>query len=507
MSQVVWTIAGSDSSAGAGIQADLHTIKALGADGCSVISALTAQNSLTVSLVESVSEKMFAEQIDCLAADMPAGVIKIGLLASVEHVHILAEKLAEFKQSWAVPPFVIYDPVAVASTGDNMVEQGITEVIKTLLLPLVDLLTPNANEVLTLSGHALISGESLKPAAEKLISMGCKSVLIKGGHFSLLDNIALDYWTDGKREIALSSERLLNVQSHGSGCTLASAIAATVAQDYFIEDALVIAKAYLNQGLKASRKLGQGEGAVAHCGWPVDPADFPEVVLPESKAGYELDLPGSLEAGAGFTPCDTRQLGLYPVLDSVEWLEKVLKLGVRTLQLRIKDKQPQEVEQQIIDAIALGRKYNARLFINDYWQLAVKHQAYGVHLGQEDMETADLPLIADAGLRLGLSTHGYYEMLRAKQLKPSYIALGHIFETQTKDMPSDPQGLERLHKYAALLKGTPTVAIGGINLQRAPAVCATGVGSIAVVTAITLADDPEVVIESFNQILQKSAAA
>ena len=349
MSHIVWTIAGSDSSGGAGIQADLHTIKALGADGCSVISAVTAQNSVTVSLVESVSTKMFVEQIDCLAADLPAKVIKIGLIASVEHLQILAEKLAEFKRSWAVPPFVIYDPVGVASTGDNMAEQGITEVIKTVLLPVIDLLTPNANELLTLSGHALISGESLKPAAEKLISMGCKSVLIKGGHFPLLDKIALDYWTDGKREIALSSERLTNVQTHGTGCTLASAIAATIAQGYFIEDALVIAKAYLNQGLKASQKLGKGEGAIAHCGWPASPADFPEVVLPESKAGYELDLPGRLEAGAGFASCGTLQLGLYPVLDSVEWLEKVLKLGVKTLQLRIKDKQPEQVEQQIID--------------------------------------------------------------------------------------------------------------------------------------------------------------
>ncbi|WP_028863563.1 thiamine phosphate synthase [Psychromonas aquimarina] len=502
MSNIVWTIAGSDSSAGAGIQADLHTFKALGADGCCVISAVTAQNSQSVSLVESVSEQMFSEQLLRLAEDMPAKVIKIGLIASIKHVQILAEKLAEFKQTWTNPPFVIYDPVAVASTGDSMVEEGINEVIKSDLLPCVDLLTPNASEVLTLSGHALISGESLKGAAEKLISMGCKSVLIKGGHFPLVDEIALDYWTDGKREIALSSERLTNVHTHGSGCTLASALTAAMALDYFIEDALVIAKAYLNQGLKASKAFGKGEGAVAHIGWPSNKADFPEVVLPESKIGYELDLTGTLEAGPGFASCGTQQLGLYPVLDSIALIEKVLKAGVKTVQLRIKDKQSEQVEQQIIDAVALGRKYNARLFINDYWELAIKHQAYGVHLGQEDMDVADLAVIADAGLRLGLSTHGYYEMLRAKQLRPSYIALGHIFATQTKDMPSDPQGLRRLAKYAQLLAGTATVAIGGINLERAPEVWKTGVGSIAVVTAITLSDDPETVIDSFNQVMQ-----
>jgi hydroxymethylpyrimidine kinase/phosphomethylpyrimidine kinase/thiamine-phosphate diphosphorylase len=500
MNNIVWTIAGSDSSAGAGIQADLHTIKALGADGCSVISAVTAQNSISVSLVESVSDKMFTAQLDALANDMPAKVIKIGLIASIEHVKILARKLAEYKATWTIPPFVIYDPVAVASTGDEMSEDGINEVIKSQLLPVIDLLTPNAKEVFTLSGHMLISGESLKGATEKLIDMGCKSVLIKGGHLPFLEDQCIDYWFDGEREIALTSPRLDNVHSHGTGCTLASALAATIAQNYFIEDALVIAKAYLNQGLKASKQLGSSTGSVAHIGWPVDKNDFPEVVFPESKSGYELDLQGNLEAGPGFASCDTLKLGLYPVLDTIEWLEKVLKSGVKTLQLRIKDKQPEQVEQQIIAAITLGKHYNARLFINDYWQLAIKHQAYGVHLGQEDMDVADLALIADSGLRLGISTHGYYEIIRAKQLKPSYIALGHIFETQTKEMPSDPQGLERLTKYVSLLSDTATVAIGGINLKRAPDVYKTGVGSIAVVTAITFADDYQSVIEEFNQI-------
>ena len=503
MNNIVWTIAGSDSSAGAGIQADLATFNDLGADPCSVITAVTAQNSVSVQLVESVSEKMFTQQLASLTQDMPAKVIKIGLIASVEHVKILAQQLALYKQTWQKAPFVVYDPVAVASTGDDMTEEGIVDVIKAQLLPQIDLLTPNANEVLSLSGHALISGESFKPAVDKLIDMGCGSVLIKGGHFELVDNVALDYWSDGKREIALTSPRLENVHTHGTGCTLSSAIAGAMALDYFIEDALVIAKAYLNQGLKASKALGSGEGAIAHCGWPSNNQDFPEIVLPESSIGYELDLPGSLEAGPGFEPCDTHQLGLYPVVDTVEWIERLLKMGVKTLQLRIKDKQDDQVEQQIIDAIALGKAYQARLFINDYWQLAVKHQAYGVHLGQEDMDVADLGLIADAGLRLGLSTHGYYELLRAQQLKPSYIALGHIFPTQTKEMPSDPQGLKRLAKYAALLSKTPTVAIGGINLDRAPAVWQCGVGSIAVVTAITKADDPQQVINQFNQMMSE----
>ncbi|NUU69163.1 thiamine phosphate synthase [Enterobacteriaceae bacterium BIT-l23] len=183
------------------------------------------------------------------------------------------------------------------------------------------------------------------------------------------------------------------------------------------------------------------------------------------------------------------RLGLYPVVDSVDWIARLLEAGVRTIQLRIKDKQDDEVEADIIAAIALGQRYNARLFINDYWRLAIKHGAYGVHLGQEDLEQTDLDAIRAAGLRLGVSTHDDMEIDVALAVRPSYIALGHVFPTQTKQMPSAPQGLEQLATHIARLGDTPTVAIGGISIARAPAVLATGVGSIAVVSAITQAPD------------------
>ncbi|HBW39316.1 thiamine phosphate synthase [Leclercia adecarboxylata] len=189
-----------------------------------------------------------------------------------------------------------------------------------------------------------------------------------------------------------------------------------------------------------------------------------------------------------FPPVPFR-LGLYPVVDSVAWIERLLAVGVKTIQLRIKDKQDDEVEADIIAAVALGRRYDARLFINDYWRLAIKHQAYGVHLGQEDLESTELELIRAAGLRLGVSTHDNMEIDVALAARPSYIALGHVFPTQTKQMPSAPQGLEQLGSHIERLADYPTVAIGGISLERAPAVLATGVGSIAVVSAITQAND------------------
>lgn len=203
-------------------------------------------------------------------------------------------------------------------------------------------------------------------------------------------------------------------------------------------------------------------------------------------------------------PATDARLGLYPVVETVEWIARLLDFGVRTLQLRIKDRQDDEVEQQIAEAIALGKRYQARLFINDYWRLAIKHQAYGVHLGQEDLDIADLDAIHAAGLRLGLSTHDDAELDRALAVQPSYIALGHVFPTQTKDMPSAPQGLVELTRHIQRLQGISTVAIGGISIDRVPAVLATGVGSVAVVSAITQAEDWQAATRQLLDLIEPS---
>ena len=160
------------------------------------------------------------------------------------------------------------------------------------------------------------------------------------------------------------------------------------------------------------------------------------------------------------------------------------------------------MEALIIQAVQLSKNYQSRLFINDYWQLAIKHGAYGVHIGQEDIQAADLNAINQAGLRLGISTHGCYEFLLAQQLRPSYLAIGAIFPTKTKDMTGQIQGLENLSQLLKLATDIPLVAIGGISLQRAAQVWKTGVDSIAVVTAITEADNPEQAVADFQDIIR-----
>ncbi|WP_250538559.1 MULTISPECIES: thiamine phosphate synthase [unclassified Caballeronia] len=222
--------------------------------------------------------------------------------------------------------------------------------------------------------------------------------------------------------------------------------------------------------------------------WPVDFATFPRVA----------DLPAAPEGG--FPACPDR-LGLYPVLPSADWVERVLEFGVRTAQLRRKSTNTDDLRREIARSVEAGRRHDAQLFINDHWREAIAAGAYGVHLGQEDVQSADLNAIAKAGVRLGLSTHGYYEMLRALHFKPSYLALGAVFPTTTKVMPTRPQGLARLRRYVQLLSGrVPLVAIGGIDAGVMPDVLATGVGSAAVVRAVTEASDAAGAVSSLQQM-------
>ncbi len=190
----------------------------------------------------------------------------------------------------------------------------------------------------------------------------------------------------------------------------------------------------------------------------------------------------------------TGPIGFYPVVPDAAWVQRLLGWGVRTLQLRIKaaDHTPAEIEREVRAAVEAGRAVpGAQVFINDHWRLALAAGAYGVHLGQEDLDTADIQALRDAGLRLGLSTHTPAELARAKAVQPSYLAIGPIYPTTLKVMPYEPVGLERLKDWALQAAPYPVVAIGGISLALLPGVLACGVDGVAVVSAVTLAADPQ----------------
>ena len=187
-------------------------------------------------------------------------------------------------------------------------------------------------------------------------------------------------------------------------------------------------------------------------------------------------------------------IGFYPVVPTADWVQRLLGWGVRTIQLRAKatDHTMAELEREVRAAVEASRAVpGAQVFINDHWQLALDAGAYGVHLGQEDLDTADLKALRAAGIRLGLSTHTPAELARAHAARPSYLAIGPIYPTTLKVMPYEPVGLERLKAWVPHAAPYPVVAIGGISLERLPGVMACGVDGAAVVSAVTLASEPE----------------
>ncbi len=216
---------------------------------------------------------------------------------------------------------------------------------------------------------------------------------------------------------------------------------------------------------------------------------------PSNTQDFGINSPTGSNA---FPTCPNR-LGLYAVLPDASWIYRMAQAGVPTLQLRYKSDDLKKIRREVKEAIKAVSGTQSLLFINDHWREAIDLGAYGVHLGQEDLEDAHLELIRKSGIRLGLSTHGYAEMVRASLEKPSYIALGAIFPTTLKRMKTAPQGTARLKVYADLMKSYPLVAIGGIDKLKLDEVLSSKVGSVAVVRAIVEAQDPEAVAIEYQK--------
>ncbi len=181
----------------------------------------------------------------------------------------------------------------------------------------------------------------------------------------------------------------------------------------------------------------------------------------------------------------------YPIWDGEAWFRRLLPLGVRLVQLRVKDRPVPELRAEIRAARDLCAAHGAQLIVNDHWQLALEEGCDFVHLGQEDLDTADLPAIRRAGIRLGLSTHDHAELDRALALAPAYVALGPVYHTQLKAMRWAPQGLDRITEWKRLVGAVPLVAIGGFTVERAAGAFAAGADIVSVVTDITRNPDPE----------------
>ena len=250
------TIAGSDSCGGAGIQADLKAFCAHGTYGMSVITAVTAQNTKGVFDVQDINPTVIAHQIEAIFDDIEVHAVKIGMVSRPETIEIIAKTLKKY----ALPPLVI-DPVMISKSGYDLLQPEAKKALIEILLPMATLITPNLPEAEVIVGYKINDVEGMKRAAIDLHKLGCQYVLVKGGH---LENDATDVLYDGNEFFLLSGKRQETINTHGTGCTLSSAIAANLAKGLHVKEAVQEAKAYITHAIKHGFSIGHGVGPVHH---------------------------------------------------------------------------------------------------------------------------------------------------------------------------------------------------------------------------------------------------
>jgi len=323
------------------------------------------------------------------------------------------------------------------------------------------------------------------------------------------------------------SHRYDSIHTHGTGCTLSSVIASALAighqqrsliesgsgaaRSIYIIDACCLAKAYVTAGVAQGVQLGQGPGAVVHTRFPSTYLHYPEVALDPATSTNE----SFLRLRSSFASTDDNNqnvpiLGkLLPIVDNVEWLERLTKIdGITDVQIRIKgEKSEQEIDSIVRKCQTICQRDGVRLWVNDFWESALKVKA-NIHIGQEDLgklaAKGGLEQIKKQNLALGISTHSYAELSAALGIKPSYISLGPVFGTQSKDVAFDPQGLATIQKWKELIgPEIPLVAIGGINdAERSAQVKKAGADCVAVIGAVKK-DDTHRAVEELLVALER----
>lgn len=469
--KTVLSVSAHDPLGMAGIAMDQRALQALNVHCASCITANTAQNQSAFMRLNPVTLDTFISQLDALYQQDIFSVIKIGLISDIEQAKALMNHPIFSAKT------IVLDPVLGASSERTHIKKVNQQRLNALLylLPHVQIFTPNMDEAKAFIAEldaSFIDTDNPLVLAKALQAKTGSAILLKGGHG---ENKSEDIYCDAERHFYLESPEHNHPYSRGTGCAMASLIAGAVALGHSIADAVVIAKMKMTTAWQSPFSIDEHTGSL---GFIQAAEDLPSLYVHKS------------ETGLNFLPC-ANELGVYPIVDRAQWLARLLPLGVKVIQLRVKDLSGDELKNEILQSVKIAQQYGCQLFINDYWQLAIECKAYGVHLGQEDIDDADLAAIAQAGLRLGLSSHCYYEVARAKTIAPSYIAFGPVYATQTKDMPWIPEGETGLAYWRQQLPNFPLVAIGGIHNERFEKVKAQNVDSIAMVSAITAQKDAE----------------
>ncbi len=467
MANVVLTIAGSDPSGGAGIQADLRTFQSIGVTGVSAITALTVQNSRGVLAIHPLPADVLYDQAEAVLEDSRVDAVKIGMLCGAGQVRAVVELLRKFR-----PPNIVLDPVLASTGGVPFLDDEGMIALKKELFPLCDLITPNLLEAGVLSRISIRNQALMAPAGKALVEFGARGVLVKGGHLPASEPCSDVLLTRNAEPQWFSCDRLTTTHTHGTGCALSSAIAAYLALGFSLEEAIARSKQLLTLALQNPVVIGSGRGYpdMAHA------ILFAPTPLHESR----LKL---LE-------------GLYVLTDEAlrpdrspeEIVDAAFDGGARVVQYRAKKGSFTEC---VSEAKSLAERVHARngiLIVNDRVDIALASNADGVHLGPDDMHPRDARLALGPDRLIGVSVSSVEEA-RPIARYASYLGVGAIFGSTTKADAGAPVGLDRIREIKAAFPKHPLVAIGGIHLDNIASVAQAGADAAAVVSAVVCAMD------------------
>lgn len=468
------SIAGSDSGGGAGIQADIKTAAALGVYAATALTAVTVQNTRGVAAIHPLPPSTVASQIAAVLDDVGADAVKTGMLGTAEIVAAVADELNLRRARGILPPFVL-DPVLVATSGDALAATGVADAVCTLLLPLATVVTPNVAEAAALLGRKesdLFPLAARVAAAADLVSLGAAWALVKGGHADDGASV-VDVLHDGVRPRLLRGRRVDTRASHGTGCTLASALASGLARGLSVPAAAVSAKAYVSGVLAASAGVGEALGggpqwpmnhAFATTDWRRPAAAWPVATPPDYRL-YVVTDP-ALDAAAGRT--------------AAAGVAAAVRGGATIVQVRAKDASPASLVDDAIACVAAAGS-SAPVLVNDRVDAALGAGAAGAHVGQSDLPAPAARTALGHGRLLGVSVKTAAQAVAAQAAGADYVGAGAVFPTGTKE--ASVIGLAGLAAIAAAVH-IPVVAIGGINADNAGACIRAGAAGVAVVSAV-----------------------
>ncbi|XP_009766916.1 thiamine biosynthetic bifunctional enzyme TH1, chloroplastic isoform X1 [Nicotiana sylvestris] len=478
----VLTVAGSDSGAGAGIQADLKACAARGVYCSTVITAVTAQNTVGVQGVNIVPEDFVAEQLRSVLSDMHPDVVKTGMLPSIGIVKTLCQSLKEFPVQ-----ALVVDPVMVSTSGHTLAGPSILDSFREELLPMADIVTPNLKEASALLGGVpLETIADMHYAAKAIHDIGPRNVLVKGGDLpASLD--AVDVFYDGKDFYVFQSSRIMTPNTHGTGCTLASSVAAELAKGSQMLSAVKVAKRYIEAALSYSKNIAIGGGRQG----PVD---------------HLLKLKSNVQRRP-FDPCD---LFLYAVTDSrmnkrwgrsiVDAVKAAIEGGATIIQLREKEVETSDFLEAAKACLKICRVHGVPLLINDRIDVALASDADGVHIGQSDMPAHVARALLGPDKIIGVSCKTPEHALQAWIDGADYIGSGGVYPTTTKEN-NKTIGLDGL-KTVCLSSKLPVVAIGGIGTSNAQAIMGLGVPNLKGVAVVSALFDRECVLTETRKLLE-----